>query len=261
MPRAYCLIRKDPHYRRDAFLAGLARAGYTVSTNFPERGAPGDALVIWNRYGVYESAAERFEREGGAVLVAENGYIGKDENGHQLYALAKRGHNGSGKWPNGGPQRFERLDIALKPWRHGGDHILICGQRGIGSRSMASPMEWHNSVARRLREVTKRRIVIRLHPEDQNLRGAKQPPLEEQWRSAWAVVVWSSCSGVKALIDGLPVIYDAPHWICASAAGRVPSIENPPMLDREAALQRMAWAQWTVAEIASGEPFSMLANV
>lgn len=261
MPRAYCLIRKDPHYRHEAFNAGLVRAGYTVSQAFPGRAAPGDMMVIWNRYGEFESAAERFEREGGIVLVAENGYIGKDEGGLQYYALSKHGHNGSGRWPSGGAERFERLQLELKPWRERGEHILVCAQRGIGSRSMASPNGWHAEVTRRLRARTERPIIVRLHPEDRQLRGAKQPPLEEQWRGAWAVVIWSSSSGVKALIDGLPVIYDAPHWICAGAAGRLDQIESPPMGDRLAALQRMAWAQWTAAEIASGAPFKLLAHV
>lgn len=259
MPRAYCLIRAEPHYRSEAFVSGLQRAGYQVVRSCPDRGVPGDLLVIWNRYGIYEQAAERFEREGGLVLVAENGYLGKDEGGIQYYALARHGHNGSGTWPTGGTERFSRLGIELKPWRKDGGHVLVCAQRGIGSRHMASPLEWHNSVARRLRALTKREIVIRVHPEDRNLR-TKQPPLEEQWRGAWAVVIWSSGAGVRALIEGLPVIFDAPHWICGSAAGLVENIESLRMPERLPALQRMAWAQWTVSELASGEPFRLLAD-
>lgn len=258
MPRAYSLIRTSPHYRHEAFVAGLRRAGYAVTQGFPDRGAPGDVMVIWNRYGIYERNAERFEGQGGTVLVAENGYWGKDAGGVQYYALARRGHNGSGWWPDGGRERLDRLGIELKPWRADGGHILICAQRGIGSRTMASPMDWHNTAARRLRALTKREIVVRPHPEDVNLRGAKLPPLEEQMRGAWAVVVWSSTSGVKALLEGIPVLYDAPHWICSGAAARLDSVKAPFLGDRLPALQRMAWAQWTVAEIASGEPFRLL---
>ena len=50
MPRAFCLIRTEPVYRREAFITGLQAAGY-VTCSDPTRGEAGDVLVIWNRYG------------------------------------------------------------------------------------------------------------------------------------------------------------------------------------------------------------------
>jgi hypothetical protein len=76
-------------------------------------------------------------------------------------------------------------------------------------------------------------------------------------------VIWSSGAGVQALVAGIPVIYQAPHWICEGAADdALEVVERNPLgvtpISREAALQRMAWAQWSLAEIASGEPFRRL---
>lgn len=269
--RAYVLIREAPWYRREAFASGLKTAGYEVLLRHPDPNAgPGDVLVIWNRYGANHVIASKFESAGGIVLVAENGYLSAGGGAPKFdvhpqgpkpgdyYALSKHGHNGSGVWPEGGPERWRALGIELKPWRADGGHILVCGQRGIGSPTMASPPDWHEHIAARIRKLTKRPVRVRPHPGN----NAPKRPLTEDLAGAWAVVVWSSGSGVKALTAGIPAFYDAPHWICAGAAVRVRDADYAaPKCDdaaRLSALERMAWAQWTVAELQSGEPFRML---
>jgi hypothetical protein len=245
-------IRDQPHYRRDAFIAGLRRCGYTLR----EDGWPTDrrdVLVIWNRYGANEAHANQWEKRGGSVLVAENGYVGKDNEGRQLYALSVHGHNGSGWYPVGSYDRFADLNIHLKPWRKDGEHILVCGQRGIGSVTMASPVNWHDHAAAKLHKNTTCTVRIRLHPG----RHEAQRSLDEDLQNAWACCVWSSSSGVKALIEGIPVMFDAPHWICADAAVRLCEFEALKMDDglRLGALRHMAWGQWRVNELSEGEPF------
>lgn len=252
---ALCLIRDQPHYRRDAFVRGLERAGYTLASHGNARNAD-DLLVIWNRYGANEQMADAWEARGGTVLVAENGYLGGDDQGRQRYALAAHGHNGSGWWPRGGPERFAALNVALSPWVSRPDgYSLVCGQRGIGSRSMASPSNWHVGAAARSPQPAR----VRLHPG--NKPDPRAPTLEQDLANAKLCVVWSSTSGVKALVRGIPVLFDAPHWVCEHAAHRlVPArggdqgvLRNDGA--RQQALEDMAWAQWTVDELATGEPF------
>lgn len=249
-------IRLDPHYRRAAFVDGLTRAGYGIV----ERASPkhGDVLVIWNRYG---GEADLWERDGGRVIVAENGYIGVDDNGIQHYALALGGHNGSGTWQSGGNERFENLGIEVKPWRSAGEHIVIRGQRGIGSAGMASPPQWHVNASRDLLRLSARRQVIQTHPGKPACDPFVAAEIINALAGAWAMCIWSSAAGVRALVEGVPVFYAAPHWICAGAAVRgVGNVEKPQRDDaaRYDALTRMAWAQWSIAEIATGEPFKRL---
>lgn len=249
---AICRIREQPHYRRDAFVNGLRRAGYSLVESGRPSG-PQDLLVIWNRYGANEVAADAWEGLGGTVIVCENGYAGVDDQGRQHYAMAAHGHNGSGWFPVGDEDRLAKLGIELHPWRVGGDHILVCAQRGIGSREMASPQNWHAMAVQRLRKVTDRPIKVRLHPGNQ----APAVPLTDDLRDAWACVIWSSGCGVQALITGVPVYYDAPHWICEDGVRRVNDF-GAVVVDggwRRRALQKMAWGQRSVAEIESGEPF------
>lgn len=281
--KAYCLIRHQPVYRREAFVKGLAAAGLNVSNALPQRPGPDDVLVIWNRYGENHDLAIRFERGGGRVIVAENGYVGAkhlehrahDDEGRRMMALALHDHNGRGAWPysdpavSPDPSRWEELGIELKPWRTGGVKFLVAGQRGIGSPGRASPNGWHDQVAAQIRSQLKARAQVRTHPGD----NQPEVPLEKDLEGAIAIVIWASGAGIKAMIEGYPVAYACPWWICAEAATRYQSPQDLVGIliaiaaDRSLAgmdaarlraLQRMAWAQWTVDEIATGEPFRRL---
>lgn len=252
-----CNIRTMPQYRRDAFLSGLARVGQRVVEGGKPSG-PEDWLVIWNRYGAQEQLARTWESVGGSTLVCENGYIGNDALARPLYAISVGGHNGSGWFPLGNEDRFTSLGINVAPWQSNDDgHILIAGQRGIGSKTMASPENWHAHAQRRLAGAG-RPVRIRLHP------GKDEPkiPLADDLAGAYACAIWSSGSGVKSLVAGIPVAYDAPHWICEGAALKgVERLAGGVMRDdaaRNFALSRMAHGQWSVAEIEKGEPFARI---
>lgn len=266
--KAYCLLRQGPVYRREAFLTGLAAAGLNVSNTLPRRPSPEDVLVIWNRYADNEDIARRFEIGGGRVIVAENGYLGyggrthraHDRSDRRMYALALGDHNGRGAWP-AGSGRFEQLGVELKAWREeaAGGKVLVCAQRGIGSPGRASPHGWADMVAREIREQLRVPVVVRPHPGDDD----PAIPLERDLASSSACVVWASGAGVKALVEGVPVFYACPWWICSKGARRYqgPGSLLMPIrndLQRAAALECMAWAQWTCEEISSGLPFRLL---
>lgn len=261
---AYNLTRSDICYRHSSFTAGLEACGYEVRTRMPE-GAPGRVLLTWNRYGEYHRLACEFEAKGGRVLVAENGYIGPggisphSMNPRCWYALGRGAHNDDTAIPEGGPERWAALGVDLKPWRTDGDHILVCPNRSFGIPERMMPSDWANDVVRRLRKVTTREIRVRPHPGN----GPAKKPLAEDLAGAWACVIWSSSAGVHALVAGVPVICEAPFWIGGNAkyGGGAKYIEemDPPCrcadLTRLTAMQRLAWGQWHIDEIASGEAF------
>lgn len=251
MPRALCLIRDLPHYRRDAFVTGLAAAGFEVKQGFFQP-SPGDVVVMWNRYGGNDEIGSRFEAAGAHVLVAENGYLPtRDEHGRQLYAVSRDQHH------HGGVTRRASVPFAV-PWRKPTEtgHILVCGQRGIGSKVMASPPGWDEGTAYKLRKITGREVRIRKHP------GNQPPPvaLEHDLAGCHAVVIWSSNAGIGALLAGVPVFYAAPRWIAEAAALPLQGadIEAPFLGDRTAGLLNAAANSWSVSEIERGEPFRHL---
>ena len=250
MPRACLLIRPDVRARWQAFQAGLAQCGFTIQT---EVSVPNesDVLVLWNRHR-YSGIARQFEAVGARVIVAENGWLNAT-NGDKRIALQLGHHNGAGTWYEGPEDRWTPLGIDLKPWRSDGNHVLVLAQRGIGEPGVAQPRGWEESIASELRSRTNRQVIIRKHP------GNHEPPLEPDWTRCWAAVTWASGAGIKALIAGVPVYYGLDKWIGAPAALPVwAGIETPFLGDRLPMLQRLAYAQWSLPEISTGEPFARL---
>jgi hypothetical protein len=246
-------LRETPHYRAEVFRTGLARLGYEVGQPPKADPSPRDVLLVWNRHGLNQAYAERYERAGARVIVAENGFIGVDDLGNQLYAVALNHHLGAGEWPVGPEDRWSRLNIRLKPWRGAGREIIVLPQRGIGPPGVAMPSGWIEDVVRRLKAVTDRPIRVRLHP------GKSRTDPWDDLQDAWAAVTWASGAGIKAIVHGVPVFHELPQWIgYPSAKFGVSQIEGPFLGDRLPMLERLAFAQWTLAEIASGEPFRRL---
>lgn len=256
MRRAFNLIRDDPVYRRQAFDRGLAAAGFVVQPrNVSLNPRAGDVLLMWNRYGHWHDIATQFETAGAQVLVAENAYCANDRSNRQRYALALAGHNGQGMWPLGGPERWEALGLEVKPYRTQGDHILVCPNRSFGVPGYIMPPMWPEEVVRILQRRTKRPVRLRPHPGN----NPPKVPLVNDLRNAWAVVIWSSSAGVEALLEGIPVWCQAPAWVCKPATlGSISDLETTALPDRMPALHSMAWQQWHITEIESGEPFQHL---
>lgn len=253
--RAYCLIRDQPVYRRDAFCKGLAACGYQVITYDCWDARPDDVLVIWNRYGHWHQLATRFEKNGGRVLVAENGYVANDRANRTRYAIALHAHNGQGEWFPGDASRWDALEIDVKPYRERGGHILVCPNRSFGNPGYIMDSMWTEKMVKRLERITKRTVRVRQHPGNVTHRV----PLEQDLNDAWAVVIWSSSVGVGALIAGVPVFCECPRWIARGAASLdVRSINDPMLHDRMPSLHALAWAQWHITEIESGAPFQHL---
>jgi len=235
---------------------GFRCEGYNGTPPNPE-----DVLVVWNRYPRDEVFCKRFEDAGATVLVAENGWIGHDEDGSHCFALCRSHHNGAGTWEYGSdmaesdPQtEISRFGVSTSPWRSDGDAILVLPQRGLGEPGVAMPKEWPNEIVGRLKQLTDREIVVRHHP------GAMKTRNDPDFTGYWAAVTWGSGAGIKSIVAGCPVFYDMPNWIGRWAGYSLENgeIETPFVGDRSRALHDISWAQWTGKEIASGEPFKWL---
>lgn len=247
-PIAVINVRKEPYYRREAIETGLKKLGYKLAHPSALPMDHGDLLVLWNRKrGQEDDAATRWELNGGTVIVMENGYLQKVDK--SMYAISVGQHNGAGWFPVGTEDRFTSLGFEVKPWQDNPDgHWLVCGQRGIGSPLMASPPQWAEKTAAKLKKLG---LPVRLRPHPGNF--AAKVPLVDDLKGCRTCVIWSSGSGVRAIVEGIPVQQSAPYWICEGAG-----TFGAPEEYRQHALHRMSHGQWTVAEIASGGPFARM---
>jgi hypothetical protein len=248
---AWVAIRELPHYRRDAFVAGLQRLGFRIQAGAPLAPIGNDVLVTWNRYGPSDKTARTFEARGLPVIVVENGYLGNEfahHPGRRWYAMSLGQHNGAGVWPQGGRERWDALGIELKPWRTGGAELVALPQRGIGPPGVAMPPTWTRGAQKLAR--------VRPHPG----RHAAAD-LERDLAKARAVITWGSGAALKALAWGIPVFHSFKQWIGAPAARLLDLIDQGPVRDDEARLAmfaRLAWAQAELREIESGDAIARL---
>lgn len=243
--RLACItLRKEPYYRKAAVVDGLKRLGYAISDKVTHPTGKDSLLLAWNRKaGSDDQQATLWEQRNGTVIVMENAYLQRTDK--TMYAISAHGHNGSGWFPVGDEDRFSRLGFPLKPWRADSfkGYELVCGQRSIGSPAMRSPPQWGEKWAAKLKA---KGLPVRFRPHPGNF--APKVPLLTDLVGATACHIWSSSAGVMALVEGVPVYHHAPHWIC----------EGWKHVGREKALHRMAWGQWSVAEIETGEPFARI---
>lgn len=253
--QAWLRVREREAHKREAMKEGLLKLGFKMGGGDLPLGK-GSLLMTWNLHGV-EEYAKNLAQAGGTVIVVENPYVKYDKEGNEYLAMARNGHNGSGFHPTGGTERLEKLGYNPKPWAQGGYHILVCDQRGIGSSTMRSPLNWGTKEVVELRKKTSRAITLRPHPG--RVLPGSNPPLKEQLRGAHAVVVWASNVATEALLEGVPVFYEAPHITLAKASKKgIAEIENPWKGDRTEAFVNLSWSQWNLKEISSGDAIKRL---
>ena len=255
MKQAYLAMRVQQASKRDAVLRGLEVLGYSLETH-PDKLRPGPdtMLVTWNLHRDM-GQSEAVRKAGGIVVVIENAYIPQDMDGREYLAMAVEGHNGSGFTPSGPEDRLTRLGVKLKSWREG-EHILVIGQRGIGSPTMRSPPQWGELITERLKHITNREVIHRPHPGRANVN--ELPPLEDQLEGAHCVVMWASNVATTALVMGIPVFYNAPHCVLEKACNRGHDITLRGYQPRWPAFEDLSWAQWNLEEISSGEALKRL---
>lgn len=255
MPKASLLLRPEPTFRFDAFASGLASLGFEITNEAKRDPKPGDVLVLWNRYAQREPVARTYERAGATVLIAENGYLGREWRGGVWYALSVGHHNGAGRWPEGSPERWDGWNVELKPWRDGGDEVVILAQRGFGHEDVREPRGWPRRAMLAL-QAAGIKARIRRHPGERGKLERRDDGLSADLANASACVTWASGAAFKALVMGIPVFNGFRQWIGKDAARLFKCPLAEPFLgDRLPMFRRLAWAMWDTEELASGEAF------
>lgn len=193
------------------------------------------------------------------VLIVELGYM-KRANNNETDGYYQLGWNKLCDIPAEVPSsdRWEALGLEVLDNKAGGEHILVAGQvGGDAQHGLPTPqlVKWLMRTSVELEKKTGLPRVWRPHPKQGNLklttetRIARQDPLRVPLESALDkaahVVTFNSTLGVEALRRGIPVECDpGAHYARVAKADRS---------EREAFLKRVAYAQWLLSEIASGE--------
>ena len=164
------------------------------------------------------------------------------------------------------------LNLNLKPWRNSGNHILLCLQRNGGwSMGGISSIDWMNKTINDIRKYSNRPIVVRAHPGDKKIKSilkinhknvslSTKENLVDDFRGAWATVVYNSSPSVASIIEGVPAfLTDSVPQHSQSfdvANTNISNIENPAILDRQSWIEKLSMCHWNFNELRSGEAWN-----
>jgi hypothetical protein len=199
------------------------------------------------------------------VVVLETGYINRGDGEDHHYAAGFNGLNGRADFRNGGmpDDRWAMLGTQLRPYSRG-ENVILCGQvPWDASVDMHDHVKWLKQTASQLQKITGRKVVFRPHPKAQlpALPGCELSlkPLSEDMANAHCVVTWNSNSAVEAAIAGKPVFaFDEGSMAWGIANKSLLDIDDPKYPDRKQWAQGLAYAQWTLDEMRSGETWKHL---
>lgn len=247
-----------------------------------------DAHLVYSRmYNFADRVIDKCRHLGKPVLVIDSGYIRRGE----YYAVGLGGINAEADFKNAGspPDRFNALGVEIKPWRDGGEYVLLCGQRQIDITLPCPPPQWAAVMRDVIRSVTDLPILYRPYPSEPavhaRIAGAlpSRGSLEDDLAGAAMLVTHTSNVVVQALLDGIPCVTTGkgvadrvvsirlkpepepplPAWARGKAALIRHVLDAPrhTLPDRVPFFHDLAYAQWTEDEMKSGIPFRRLMGI
>jgi len=220
----------------------------------------------WQRGAIIETQ----QMAGKNVLILEKGFIKRDTH----YMVGLNGLNNRANFnlksrvmPS---DRFEKLNVDLKPWRTEGEHVLLIGQvPWDASVQHTDHIAWLTNTAAWINSQTSRTVIFRPHPL-----AAKATPsifgtqrsnrsLESDLRKAHAVVTFNSNTGVDALLEGIPAYADDEGSMIYSVCNRLKNnaIDCPSLYNRETWAYNLAYTQWNYEEMRSGEAWAHIKSI
>jgi hypothetical protein len=220
-----------------------------------------DASVVW---GIRRRWSGYVLSKGKSVIVIERGYLGERKK-----TWLSVGNGGLNDYANFGnqnvpPDRWEKYwTDQVKPWKKGGKYAIIMGQVPKDSALYGQCIyKWAKMIYPSALDKFKT-VYFRPHPE------AFPPPdlgiplltgnLQDALDGAKAVITYTSNSAVDAVMNGIPAItfcQGTMAWDVSTHSFKEPLYRG----DRDAWGSRIAYAQWHIDEITSGEAWRHIRN-
>ena len=151
-------------------------------------------------------------------------------------------------WDTGGANRpsdrFNNLNLKPKPLKKNGEYIIL-SEPTSEARDYYNLDNWEKDTITKLKKITDRKIILH--------NRASKISLDDLLIKAWAFVSDHSSAGFKAMIAGVPAYF---------TNSTLSNIENINNIEKHeinySVFYNLAYEQWTVDEIISGEAWEYL---
>ena len=246
-----------------------------------------DCVVIWSvlfqgRMAGNKAVWERAQADNKPVIVLEVGTLVRNKT----WRLGINGINRDAQWADYwdiSPQRGENLGLKLEPWQDNSkEFVTIATQRPDSLQWVGMPRveDWLYDTITKVKDVSNRPIVVRPHPRDkitdwnkvyQNNPGIyfDQPKSIGNYDSVnfkdildrtHVLINYCTSPAVEAVMKGVPVVVGEPS-MAFDMKTEIEDIETPfkaKEQDRAIWFDKICHTEWTVEEIAGGEPWTRL---
>lgn len=233
-----------------------------------ENNMDADAALIWSvlwngRMASNKHVWDHYRSQGKPVIVIEVGGLIRN-------TTWKLGINGINRdadfavdtYPD--YSRITKLGLVLKPWKHEGEYILVCGQHQSSEqwRYMPSMDQYYMDTINYIREHTDMPIVLRNHPRypvsiqlPEGVSFNTPEQLQDSYdnfdfnkllKDAYCVFSHSSNAGITSIIEGVPAIVSEHSLAWEESSKMFPHLTKG---QRHNWLRRISYTEWFADEI------------
>tara|TARA_A100000164_G_scaffold260232_1_gene232221 strand:+ start:1029 stop:2015 length:987 start_codon:yes stop_codon:yes gene_type:complete len=238
---------------------------------------------------------ERAKKKGIYIITFDGGVLSSfgntitDPNHHWRVALYSPMNNGNFLSDNSPPDRWEKMkkiwNIKYEPWRKSksDDPILFVLQpQDNWSMNELDPIKWFNDVYKKIRPLTKRKFIVRPHPNhvaamenrinefpkdgvqvvigQKFFKGDEKKHYRFNYQQALnnchAVVTHNSTACIDSCVRGVPTFVTSDLALAWPVANKdLSKIESPEYPERDQWVYDLGYKQWTEQEIKDGTVF------
>ena len=151
--------------------------------------------------------------------------------------------NGKGKFQS---DRLSKLNLKILDQKKTGSYIIL-SEPSETMKKMYNVPEWTEETTQLVKKYSDRRIVVH--------NKLSKMPLSLLLKDAWAFVSLQSTAGFIAMSNGVPSYFTDKTL---SHIGNIQNIEDP-IIDYKI-FNNLAYGQWTLKEIETGEAWESISN-
>ena len=242
---------------------------------------------------------ERAKKKGIYIITFDGGILSSFGNTithpqhHWRVSLYSPMNNGNFLSDDSPPDRWNMMNrlwnIRYEPWRKSNENdpiLFVLQPKDNWSMDELDPIDWFKDVYNKIRPLTKRKFLIRPHPNHmaQMINRKNEFPNDcelIQGKSHWAgdekkyyrfnfqdaitnvhaVITHNSTASVDSCIRGIPTFVTSNLAICWPVANTdLTKIETPIFPDREQWVYDIGYKMWSTEEIRSGTVFKRFKN-
>ena len=252
--RKFYICFDDPHYG-SAWQKGFDAECVTRNDIDVQRSQlNGDVFVIRGR-GLYQFMKSNNLN----FLYTDSGYFNQpteiNPKGKKLYhRVAYNKFQGETimKVPS---DRFDRLGVRTAPWTTTGDHILIAPPSEKTFRLLdrgENKTEWLDRIITEIKKYSDRPIKIRHKNGSRGIRIV-QNPIADDLENCHCIVTGNSIIATEAITLGIPACVLDENAASPVAIKSLKNIENPIKPKRQQWWNSLAYQQYTMEEVETGE--------